>query len=36
MDAGGARHLRDAGDGHFHVGGRDEHEIGSSSMMTTM
>ena len=28
MDAGGARHLRDAGDGHLHVGGRDEHEVG--------
>ena len=28
MDARRARHLRDAGDGHFHVGGRDEHQVG--------
>jgi hypothetical protein len=28
MNARGARHLRDAGDGHFDVGGRDEHQVG--------
>jgi hypothetical protein len=28
MNARGARHLRDAGDGHFHIGGRDEHQVG--------
>ena len=27
VDAGGARHLGDAGDGHFHVGGRDQHQV---------
>ena len=27
MDAGGARHLRDARDGHFHVGRRHEHQV---------
>ena len=27
MDPRRARHLRDAGDGHFHVGGRDEHQV---------
>ena len=27
MDARRARHLRDARDGHFHVGGRDEHQV---------
>src|ERR1035437_7870523 len=27
MDARRARHLRDARDGHFHIGGRDEHEV---------
>src|SRR6185503_18485676 len=28
VNAGGAGHLRDAGDGHFHVGRGDEHEVG--------
>ena len=28
MDAGGAGHLGDAGNGHFDVGGCDEHEVG--------
>ena len=28
MNAGGARHLRDARDGHFDIGRRDEHEVG--------
>ena len=28
MDAGRAGHLRDAGDGHFHVGGGHQHEVG--------
>ena len=28
MDARRPRHLGDAGDGHLHVGGRDEHEVG--------
>ncbi len=28
MDAGGAGHLGDAGDGHFDIGGGDEHEVG--------
>jgi hypothetical protein len=27
MDARRARHLRDARDGHFHIGGRDEHQV---------
>ena len=27
MDARRARHLRDARDGHFHVGRRDEHQV---------
>src|SRR5438034_9854884 len=28
MNAGGAGHLRDSGDGHFHVGGRGKHQVG--------
>jgi hypothetical protein len=28
MDAGGAGHLGDAGDGHFDIGRGDEHEVG--------
>jgi hypothetical protein len=36
MDAGGSRHLGYTGNGHFHIGGSNQHQVGNSSMMTTM